>query len=358
MLGVIEACPAHVLSSPSANLYIEPDGTVRVFSTHDQLLLNNYCFSGSIFPSECPATLLHTAAVRVGKSCFAKGLFGYIGVDFVACHDDALNQTVLYGVDLNITLSHTAATFKFFDFLMQGKYGLDRSRPTAAPRLSEDASAQLSSKIIYSIEAPAGAEEVKEKSKPSSRRNSKREEVAPVVKMDRELRHYCALNHVYEPNIATFQFSAFFNLCRLKGISFDLRTKTGTAFMLWDSFAAGTLGLLAVGDTRAEAVHLVHKGIVFLKEQANQLRLGPSRDQQWSNLTALGQMVKVTLKQNGAAPQARDSGNSRDKIRKGAGFSRKAAERAKVSASSSQPPFGSTVDNVNSPATENALQPN
>lgn len=49
--GVIEASPGPaVRSSPSCNLFIEPDGKVRVTSTHEQILSSPYTFVGGAFP--------------------------------------------------------------------------------------------------------------------------------------------------------------------------------------------------------------------------------------------------------------------------------------------------------------------
>jgi hypothetical protein len=48
--GVIEACPAVVTGSPSANVFIEPDGTCTVTSTHDQIFARPYTYAGTSSP--------------------------------------------------------------------------------------------------------------------------------------------------------------------------------------------------------------------------------------------------------------------------------------------------------------------
>ena len=57
------------------------------------------------------------------------------------------------------------------------------------------------------------------------------------------VRCYAVSDMTYHPNLATVQYNVFFNLCRLKGVHFDLQDKLGTAFMLVDSFAAGVIGV-------------------------------------------------------------------------------------------------------------------
>jgi hypothetical protein len=41
-------------------------------------------------------------------------------------------------------------------------------------------------------------------------------------------RYYSLVNLVYQPHLATIPYRSFFNLCRLKGISFDLEEREGT----------------------------------------------------------------------------------------------------------------------------------
>lgn len=41
----IQECPAFVVGSPSANLFISPDGNVTVTSTHDQVPIHNIVFN-------------------------------------------------------------------------------------------------------------------------------------------------------------------------------------------------------------------------------------------------------------------------------------------------------------------------
>jgi hypothetical protein len=48
----------------------------------------------------------------------------------------------------------------------------------------------------------------------------------------------------YHTNLSSVQYNVFFNLCRLKGVHFDLRERCGSAFVLLDSFSGGTVRVL------------------------------------------------------------------------------------------------------------------
>jgi len=60
---------------------------------------------------------------------------------------------------------------------------------------------------------------------------------------------------------------SFFNLCRLKGVSFDLQERTGTVFNLMDSFARGVIGIVTVGKTLLDALRKFADCLEFIQRQ-------------------------------------------------------------------------------------------
>ena len=82
-----------------------------------------------------------------------------------------------------------------------------------------------------------------------------------------EPRSYVVFDTIYHPNLATMQYGAFFNLCRLKGVSFDLQESTSTVFSIVDSLAGGVLGVMAVGTSADDSVRLMHRSFEFVQEQ-------------------------------------------------------------------------------------------
>ena len=74
-------------------------------------------FVGASFPqSSVPFGALRAAAIGIGRVCAARGILGFVGVDFVAYqHPEGLR---LLAVDLNLRYTDTLAAFHMFDFLM------------------------------------------------------------------------------------------------------------------------------------------------------------------------------------------------------------------------------------------------
>jgi len=236
--GVIEACPSRVSGSPSANMFIQPSGEVSLLCTHDQMFSPPYCFVGASFPqSSVPFAALRAAALAVGIACAARGVIGFVGVDFVAHQDkDGLR---LLAVDLNLRYTDTLAAFHMFAFLMGGQY----DDLLTGRYFVDDRPGGV-------LPTPLSAEQV---SQPSAYHLS--------------TRHYVASQYIRHPNLATIQYSNFFNLCRMKGISFDLQQKRGTAFNLVDSFATGALGIMGVGSSLLDCFSTVERGLLFVQKQ-------------------------------------------------------------------------------------------
>jgi hypothetical protein len=265
--GVIEACPAYVVCSPSTSLYIEPDGTVNILNTHDQIFSSPFLYAGANFPSAAPCDLLHAAAKAIGKTCFQEKILGYVGVDFVVYFDMDKDELRLWAVDLNLRMSQSQASFMLYNFLMQGQYHSSERPRTGLPKDKEEQANRIRYTVTVDGEGE-GAGSVEEE------------------------RCYTVVNYIYQPNLATLQFSSFFNMCRLKGVAFDLRAKEGVAFMMMDSLASGTLGMQCVGRDQASSLQGMEQALSFLQEEIGRLRLSNHVYAEESNLEQILDSVR------------------------------------------------------------------
>mmetsp|Transcript_3280 Transcript_3280/g.8250 ORF Transcript_3280/g.8250 Transcript_3280/m.8250 type:complete len:443 (+) Transcript_3280:157-1485(+) len=244
--GVIEAVPAGAVSSPSVNLVIDPSGEVQIQSTHDQIFSGSYQYVGAVFPQKCVNNAaLRQAAMAVGRVCVDKGIIGHVQVDFVS-FTDAENHQRLWAVDLNVGLSDTAVSFEVFRFITGGHY--------------------------HSIENAFICEEGEVDASAHSHSADDSQESEDRGRAAVARRGYAVCDLLYHPNVATVQYNVFFNLCRLKGVHFDLQERVGTAFLLVDSFAGGVLSLLTVGRHAMGTLRLLAEGLDFI-----QLQLGVNR---------------------------------------------------------------------------------
>ena len=347
--GVIEAAPPSVIGSPSVNLLVEPDGTVTILNSHDQVFSSAFVFSGANFPSSAPASLLHTPALSIGRSCFREGILGYVGVDFIAWSEGPGAAPKMWAVDLNLRMTPTQSSFMLFDFLLKGRYVYQSTnadekrlplhlRPAARYLIPATSSLQANpstpsrggsrsglvsmnqspSARLFGSSSATSVSSSREGSRPTSgqstpklpgidrKSNGAKENAAPAPLTGKEeSRFYSCVPYLYQPHLSTVQFGSFFNLCRLKGVSFDVRARVGTVFMMMDSLASGSLGMLCVGQAAPpltnssmmtavqagtlppsplHAMQLLVDALSFLNEQVSSLRFGAHLYDSESNL--------------------------------------------------------------------------
>lgn len=146
-------------------------------------------------------------------------------------------------MDLNCRLTPTASSFALFNFLMGGRFDAATNEYLVMP-------AHSASELRGGAEPEAGAavaaaadtarttstQRLLSTSRPTSRSGTVD---APLRPGGLEPRHYVMHSFLYHPGLAALQYGAFFNMCRLQGVSFDLRLRRGTAFVLMDSLASG-----------------------------------------------------------------------------------------------------------------------
>merc|ERR1711934_1321158 len=89
-----------------------------------------------------------------------------------------------------------------------------------------------------------------------------------------------------------------FNLCRLEGVSYDTRMKTGTIFMLIDALAGGVFGLMCISPKATKSAKLMWDNMVFIKKQVgissfNKVAEGPK-----SNFATILRSVRRILQKH------------------------------------------------------------
>jgi hypothetical protein len=80
--AVVEAAPPVTLGAPSAALFIEPTGTVKIVATMERVFQPAFVVVGHVFPQvSVTHTALSDAASAIGDSLAA---LGFLGAHFAA----------------------------------------------------------------------------------------------------------------------------------------------------------------------------------------------------------------------------------------------------------------------------------
>jgi hypothetical protein len=115
-------------TSPSVQVDLLPDGTVRVLATHEQVLggATGHVYMGCRFPADAeyaPQLAKHGRAV--GELLAQRGARGRAGIDFVAVRSPA-NTWDLYALEINLRKGGTTHPYAVLRNLVPGHYDAER----------------------------------------------------------------------------------------------------------------------------------------------------------------------------------------------------------------------------------------
>lgn len=220
--AVIEAEPRRVVGRQSVHACIRPDGGVNVIAPQEICIDPVYERVAALFPqSMVPTDALVGATSAVARQLFSEAAVGHFTLHFVAFRNrDDASALRLWATELEFGLN---------PFVVGHLLHLAVAKRSAADADTDD-------------------------------------EQRPEVDTDRA---YFLVPKLRHRGLTTLNSSSFFKLCRLHGLSFNFQHNMGLLFILVDSLASGTLGMLAEGKNRLDALTSTYKFFVFLKKHVN-----------------------------------------------------------------------------------------
>ena len=117
-------------TSPSVQCVINPDRTIDIVSTHDQLLGGDdgQIFIGAIFPAdEAYSVSLATEGRKIAETLSTKGALGRFAIDFLSVKqpDESWKH---YAIEINLRKGGTTHPYLMLQFLTNGKYNADTGK--------------------------------------------------------------------------------------------------------------------------------------------------------------------------------------------------------------------------------------
>jgi hypothetical protein len=194
------------IRSPSVQLWVLPDRTVELLSTHDQLLggPTGQSFLGARFPADpAYAATISVLAMRVGERLAREGALGRFAVDFVVTRDGDGSEWAAYAIEVNLRKGGTTHPFLTLQFLTDGTYDAASARFTT----------------------PSGQE-----------------------------KHLVATDHLESPDLRALTVDDLFDVVVRHGLHFDQTRQTGIVLHMLSSLTEeGRVGLTSVGNTAEDA---------------------------------------------------------------------------------------------------------
>ena len=124
--AIVEAfIEGEIKRSPSVQGQINPDGSVEILSTHDQILggPSQQIYLGCHFPADAAYRLaIQDYGRRVGEYLGRLGVLERYGVDFIAVKDVTTGQWELNAIEINLRKGGTTHPFMALKLLTNGYY--------------------------------------------------------------------------------------------------------------------------------------------------------------------------------------------------------------------------------------------
>jgi hypothetical protein len=256
--GLIEAAPSDVRGNSSVQMLIEPSGSIKCVCTFEESFGKPYVYCGSSFPAvSAPHDSLIGASRSICNVLKEQGVIGYVNIDFVTFWDHINQGNRLWAVDLKLNITTATCNFFLFHMLMNGRYSDDDGNYYVNKPKRSFRKIAMESSSTMDTPGSLGAPSL----------NSVSDAFVPISGALAEKRFFVIHEYIHHPNLGTIRHQSFFNICRMKGVSFDVIERTGTIFALIDSIACGTIGMMTIGRTKKESLKTMWSGLSFVKEQ-------------------------------------------------------------------------------------------
>ncbi|KAF1618482.1 IQ domain-containing protein H, partial [Eudyptes chrysolophus] len=238
--GVIEAFPlSENVTNLTVDMLIEPTGKIKIVSSGDQLHADGPLRSSGTTIPQCSVdpAVLNSLCLKIGETCKSKGVLGYFSVDFVTfIHPQTMEQQV-WATDLDLCYSDQLALTQLMLYMTDGNLDCRSSR----------------------FEVSLGSNKMK------SQRIQHEETKTPSPVSNR-----CAVasSQLRHSSLSVIYYNVLLQICKARGVGFDLQEKQGTVFILYEDQQRYRLGMITIGEdlqgvlmTFARNLFIIHQEI-------------------------------------------------------------------------------------------------
>lgn len=255
--GLIQRTLKNRATDLGVTMSIDPDGFTQLISACELVQSREYLNTGALFPAK---SLGQNALLRVcraiSSALFQKGIFGHIYIQLVVFPPAAEHSLAEYwGVDISLNYNHISGGFFYFTTLLGGHYDL-YSGNYYSPVQSSGKEHKRSTRDALNIH---------------SEPTPTNPEFLDLIRYEtREFLYHWEIHH---PPLRNYEIRSFLEICRLRNISFNLESATGTAFNFYTLLTTERLGLMTIGEYRKDCVNLMNKAFGFLLSNVGPLAL-------------------------------------------------------------------------------------
>ena len=207
------------IRSPSAQMRIDPDGSVKLISTHDQVLggSTGQSYQGCRFPADdAYRGLIQAEAMKIGRVLCDRGASARFAVDFVVRRDGPGDPWRSSAIEVNLRMGGTTPPFMALEFLTAGRLDPESGRYISRGRA----------------------------------------------------KYYYATDNLKSAAYRGLLPEDFIDLLSLHGLHFQPATETGVLFHMIGALSEfGKVGVTCIGDSREESDRLFERTVQVLDSE-------------------------------------------------------------------------------------------
>ncbi|XP_075063684.1 IQ domain-containing protein H isoform X2 [Mixophyes fleayi] len=236
--GVIEAFPpAQSITCLTIDLLINPDGEIQMVSCGDQIHGSSPLQSvGSSVPqcSVSPTTLT-SICNRIGETCKARGVLGYLSIELVTFIDPESLEQQIWATDLDLCYSDQLAMTQLLLYLTNGTL--------------DCANSQLNVPLV-----PKKVER-------------SRHRAQPVQTTTISSRVAVLSTRLVHTNLSVVYYNVFFQMCKAHGIGYDVKEKQGAVFVLLENQKRHRIGMLSIAEDLQGALMTFARNLFIIHQE-------------------------------------------------------------------------------------------
>ncbi|NWR55338.1 IQCH protein, partial [Bucorvus abyssinicus] len=250
--GVIEAFPlSENVTNLTVDVLIEPTGEIKIVSSGDQLHADGPLqSSGTTIPQRSvdPA-VLNSLCLKIGETCKSKGVLGYFSVDFVAfIHPQTMEQQV-WATDLDLCYSDQLALTQLMLYVTDGNLDCHSSRFEVSLGLDKMKSQHIQHEETKTVSGDL---------------------TLCCFLQPSPISSWCAVasSQLRHSGLSGIYYNVLLQMCKARGVGFDLQEKQGTVFLLYEDQKRHRLGMITIGEdlqgvllTFARNLFIIHQEI-------------------------------------------------------------------------------------------------
>ncbi|ORX84251.1 hypothetical protein BCR32DRAFT_291477 [Anaeromyces robustus] len=250
--GVIEAIPSsnfNKIKTVLSHIFIEPDGTIEIIGTQEQIYLEPFKYFGSIFPQNVISySDIYNSTLKIGNICYKYGIIGHLTIDYIIWRNE-MNYNLYWISGLKPGYIQSLDNCKLF-YLSSG---VEFNQRSGFLTVNLNARKRREFKYISQIKNFNMQRVI----------NAEMDGKYGKSRIEKRVGFYS--NKIYHSNIKFFNIDTLTVLCQGEGLTYSKETHKGSIFFTYESLYSSLLSVLLVEESYQNILKLLLSLLIHIE---------------------------------------------------------------------------------------------